>query len=174
MIVVGFDGSAPAVTALHWAADEAVLRGVDLHVLRAWGFAQELAAILAERGMADGVPPADEVAATVQARLEHDVAALLPAERLATVRCRAAEADPAALLLEAGADADLLVIGPRGRGRVASLVLGSVTLACVQQATSPVVVVRSPRTDTRACAQPLPGGRRRRRHRRVTGCLPAG
>jgi nucleotide-binding universal stress UspA family protein len=144
MIVVGFDGSAPAVAALRWAADEAALRGVELLVLRAWDFAQELAAILAERGMADGVPPEAEVAAMVQSRLEHDVATLLPAERLATVRCRAAEGHPAAMLVEAGADADLLVVGPRGRGRVASLLLGSVTLACVQQATSPVVVVHSP------------------------------
>ena len=144
MIVVGFDGSAPAESALTWAADEAALRGVELLVLRAWDFSQELAAILAERGMAEGVPPETEVAAVVQARLEHDVAAVLPAERLATVRCRAAEGHPAALLLEAGADADLIVVGPRGRGRVASLLLGSVTLACVQQATRPVVVVRSP------------------------------
>ena len=144
MIVVGFDGSAPAVTALRWAADEAALRGVELQVLRAWDLVQELAAILAERGMAEGVPPEAEVAATVQAWLERDVAALLPAERLATVRCRALEAHPAAMLVEASAGADLLVIGPRGRGRVASLLLGSVTLACVQQATSPVVVVPTP------------------------------
>ena len=145
MIVVGFDGSAPAVAALRWAADEAALRGVELLVLRAWDLAQELAAILSERGMADGVPPETEVAATVQSRLEHDVAALLPAERLAAVRCQAAEAHPAAMLVEAGADADLLVIGPRGRGRVASLLLGSVTLGCVQQATCPVVVAHAPR-----------------------------
>ena len=144
MIVVGFDGSAPAVTALRWAADEAALRGVELLVVRAWDFSRELAAMLAEHGIADGVPPEAEVTAMVQSRLEHDVAALLPAERLATVRCRALEAHPAAMLVEASAGADLLVIGPRGRGRVASLVLGSVTLACVQQATSPVVVVRSP------------------------------
>jgi nucleotide-binding universal stress UspA family protein len=144
MIVVGFDGSAPAVAAVRWAAEEAALRGVELHVLRAWDLAQELAATLAERGMAEGVPAVTEVAAAVQARLEHDVAALLPAERPATVRCRAVEAHPVALLVEAAADPGLRVNGPRGRGRVASLLLGSVTLACVQQATSPVVVVRSP------------------------------
>ena len=144
MIVVGFDGSAPAVAALRWAADEAALRGVELHVLQAWDFPQELAALLARRGMADGVPPEAEVAASVQQELEHDVAALLPADRLATVRCRAAEAHPVSMLVEAAAGADLLVVGPRGRGRVASLLLGSVTLGCVQQATCPVVVAHAP------------------------------
>jgi nucleotide-binding universal stress UspA family protein len=141
MIVVGFDGSAPAVAALRWAAEEAALRGVELHVLRGWDLAQELAAVVAERGLADGVPPESEVAALVRQRLERDVTALLPAERLANVRYRALEAHPVTMLVEASADAELLVIGPRGRGRVASLVLGSVTLACVQQAGCPVVVV---------------------------------
>jgi nucleotide-binding universal stress UspA family protein len=144
MIVVGFDGSAPAVAALRWAADEAALRGVELHVMRAWDLAQELAAVLAQRGMADGVPSEAEVAAGVQQRLEHEVAAVLPADSLATVRCRAVEAHPVSLLVEAAAGADLLVLGPRGRGRVASVLLGSVTLACVQQATCPVVVAHAP------------------------------
>jgi nucleotide-binding universal stress UspA family protein len=144
MIVVGFDGSPPAVAALRWAADEATLRGVELHVVQAWDLAQALAALLAQRGMADGVPSADEVAASVLQRLEDDVAGLLPADRLATVRCRVEEAHPAAMLVEASAGAELLVLGPRGRGRVASLLLGSVTLACVQQATCPVVVAHAP------------------------------
>ena len=99
MIVVGFDGSAPAVAAFRWAADEAALRGVELHVLRAWDLAQELADILGERGMADGVPSQDEVATAVQAQLERDVAELLPADCPATVRCRAEEAHPAELLV---------------------------------------------------------------------------
>jgi nucleotide-binding universal stress UspA family protein len=141
MIVVGFDGSAPAVAALRWAAEEAALRGVELHVLRGWDLAQELAAVVAERGLADGVPPESEVAALVRQRLERDVTALLPAERLESVRYRALEAHPVTMLVEASADAELLVLGPRGRGRVASLLLGSVTLACVQQAGCPVVVV---------------------------------
>lgn len=144
MIVVGFDGSAPALAALRWAADEAALRGVELHVLRAWDLTQELAALLSQHGMAEGVPAEAEVAGIVQARLEHDVAAALPADHPATVRCRAGEAHPVALLVEAAAGADLLVLGPRGRGRVASLLLGSVTLACVQQAPCPVVVAHAP------------------------------
>jgi nucleotide-binding universal stress UspA family protein len=143
MIVVGFDGSAPAEAALRWAAAEAALRGVELHVLRAWDLGQELAAVLGERGMQDGVPPATEVEAEVLARLERDVAALLPAGGAPVVRCRVVEAHPATMLVDAAAGADLLVLGPRGRGRVASMLLGSVTLACVQQSTTPVVVVHS-------------------------------
>jgi nucleotide-binding universal stress UspA family protein len=141
MIVVGFDGSAPAVAALRWAVDEAALRGTQLEVLRAWDLVQELAGVLSDRGMADGVPAESEVAELVQRRLADDVAALLPGGVPDHVRCRAVEAHPVAMLVDASAAADLLVVGPHGRGRVAGLLLGSVTLACVQQASSPVVVV---------------------------------
>jgi nucleotide-binding universal stress UspA family protein len=48
---------------------------------------------------------------------------------------------PADVLVKASRDAQLLVVGPRGMGRL-RLLLGSVTLACLQQAHCPVVVVR--------------------------------
>jgi nucleotide-binding universal stress UspA family protein len=88
------------------------------------------------------VPQASELEVKARHRLEDDVAAVLPVERRSGIRCRAERNHPVTLLVEASADADLLVVGPRGQGRVASLVLGSVSLAAVHQAKCPVVVVQ--------------------------------
>ena len=142
MIVVGFDGSAPAEAALRWAAAEATLRGVELHVVRAWGLVDELAAALSGREDVSGpVPPVSELEANALRRLEDDVTALLPADDRPAVRYHAVQDHPVEALLEAAARAELLVVGPRGRGRMAELVLGSVSLACVHRAACPVVVV---------------------------------
>jgi nucleotide-binding universal stress UspA family protein len=60
---------------------------------------------------------------------------------------------PGRVLVEQSSDADLLVVGHRGRGGFRSAMLGSVGLQCVLHASVPVTVVR-PRQ------QPLDGGDR--------------
>jgi nucleotide-binding universal stress UspA family protein len=49
---------------------------------------------------------------------------------------------PAKVLVHQTRDADVLVLGHRGRGAVAGALLGSVGLACVLHATCPVTIVR--------------------------------
>jgi nucleotide-binding universal stress UspA family protein len=60
-----------------------------------------------------------------------------------TVETSVSEGEPAAALVEAPANADLLVVGSRGHGELAGILLGSVSEYCAAHADCPVVVVRA-------------------------------
>jgi nucleotide-binding universal stress UspA family protein len=93
-------------------------------------------------------PPADTKPADyqVQARKILDQAidkALGPGPgRPVELRPISAHGHPAAVLLEAAAGAQLLVVGNRGHGGFKEALLGSVGQHCVQHAPCPVVVIR--------------------------------
>lgn len=142
MIVVGFDGSRHSKHALGWASAEARLRDTGLRVLHAWKIPQILPLVTADRPRSGGVPPLAELRQTAQQRLQRQVADLLPNEDADRVRCEAVHGHAPKLLLAASADAELLVVGSRGLGTAAGLLLGSVSLACVHEAGCPVVIVR--------------------------------
>jgi nucleotide-binding universal stress UspA family protein len=143
-IVVGVDGSEFANGALAVAAREAALRGARLRVVSAW---QVPAAVYGGPGFAGEVDR--ETIASFQKEADDIVrAALGEVERLEpgverdgeTFEGSAAEA-----LLREAQDADLVVVGNRGRGALASLVLGSVSHEVVENAPCPVLVVREKR-----------------------------
>lgn len=139
-IVVGIDGSEGSLAALRWAADEARLRHARLEVVVSWQY-PALSTI-----PAFGVlPPADEMSEEAKRGLT----ALLRDEGLADdpdleVVEAVVQGSAGSALLDAAADADLLVVGSRGHGGVAGLLLGSVSLQCVTHAACPVVVVPHP------------------------------
>jgi nucleotide-binding universal stress UspA family protein len=137
-IVVGVDGSPPSLHALDWAAREAAARQRPLRILHAfqWPLTNELMG-----------PPA---VGPPDAGLQHAAERVLSA---AADRVRAAAptlevstglpADaPAAALIDASHDADLLVVGHRGLGGFSGLLLGSVGVQTAAHAACPVVVVR--------------------------------
>jgi nucleotide-binding universal stress UspA family protein len=84
------------------------------------------------------------------------------AEGIDVERSVVEDRNPAQALVELSADADLLVVGSRGRGGFTSLLLGSVSHAAVLHALCPVAVIPSSAEDRKAAA-PLqverPGGR---------------
>jgi nucleotide-binding universal stress UspA family protein len=138
-IVVGVDGSEQGERALDWAIDEAKLRGARLLLISAWhvpaiaygspGFAPQLEKPL-DRTF-------EEVAGeSVAAALERVRAAGLEAET--SVR----QGQAAEVLIEASGSADLLVVGSRGHGGFAGLLLGSVSAQCAHHAKCPVMIVR--------------------------------
>jgi nucleotide-binding universal stress UspA family protein len=145
-IVVGVDGSEGSLEALRWAADEARLRGAKLVAVHAWSapYAPAMPGI--------GEPAALPVDRTVvqQAADEALEASLreagVPREGIELERA-VIEDSPAYALLEQAEDADLLVVGSRGHGRIAGALLGSISQQVAQHAPCPVVIVRAPKAE---------------------------
>ena len=65
-----------------------------------------------------------------------------------------AESPAGPALIDNAHDAELIVVGRRGRGAVKSLVLGSVSSYVLQHATCPVLVVQAPHHRTEAGSRP--------------------
>lgn len=137
-IVVGIDRSEEAAAALRWACEEARLRGASLDVVHAWTL--PFAGDPVGRTAAD--PRAFLHAAT------HLVASVV-AETLGDhpgveVTEVVVNGDAATALVDRAGGADLLVVGSRGHGGFAGLLLGSVSHKVAAHAPCPVAVVRPP------------------------------
>jgi nucleotide-binding universal stress UspA family protein len=148
-IVVGVDGSDGSRRALRWAADEARLRGADLEVVYAYEYHGSWLAYGVYEG-ATSPAQVDAIRANMEsASREAAKAAQALVDRLVegldapNVTGEAVQSSHAAeTLVEMSEDADMLVVGSRGRGGFRSLVLGSVSHQCAQHATCPVVIIR--------------------------------
>lgn len=134
-IVVGVDGSDASRAAVRWAADEARLRGIGLQAVEGWEFSPLI--------FAADVPVAlDELRASVTEHLRSVVADEVGAG-VDVTELVVEKAPVPALLDQCGPD-DILVVGSRGRGGFAGLLLGSVSQQLAQHSTCPVVIVRPP------------------------------
>ncbi|MEV7687499.1 universal stress protein [Streptomyces bungoensis] len=118
-LVVGVDGSEASLEAVDWAADEAVRHAVPLHLLHAAGADQEASDVI-------GAASSRAAGRAAEVRLSTEIA----------------HEDAASALVGRGRNAFALVLGSRGLGDLAGLLLGSVSLAVAARADCPVVVVR--------------------------------
>jgi nucleotide-binding universal stress UspA family protein len=137
-VVVGVDGSEPSLRALRWAAHQAGLTGSTLEVVTAWTFPEHAAPL----GVVPKVPWPEELLAQAQEALDRLLDEVLPNRDKDRVHARVVRGSAGPVLVDAAHDADLLVVGTRGRGEFADLFLGSVSERCVRHAGCPVVVVR--------------------------------
>lgn len=137
--IVGHDGSEHADHALAWALTQAEGWPVRVEVVGAYVF--PAVAGLPAAGSAISLSTADFVEA-VEARLDRVLASVdVPAGVSIERRAEAGPAAQALLTRSAGEDAELLVLGQRGRGGFARLLLGSVSQQCATHALVPTVVV---------------------------------
>ncbi len=138
-IVVGVDGSGGSQEALEWAVKHAALEHVPLTVLAV----HEVAAS-AWTGSPivypEDQPDQHHTRESAQEAVTKTISDLAAQPESVTVT--ALSGQPAKALIDASADADLVVVGLRGAGGFASLVMGSVSSKVVNHAKCPVVVVR--------------------------------
>jgi nucleotide-binding universal stress UspA family protein len=145
-VVVGYDGSAPSRRALAWAADEAASRTAALEVVLGWQV-DDLHEAVAQAGGAEADAPAPQDSLERRAQAVVDEAVAEVRERVPAATGTAVRRSGSAALLGAAhrldAAADLLVVGSRGRGGFAGLVLGSTSDQVSRHAACAVVVLRS-------------------------------
>ena len=138
-ITVGVDGSAQSQRALEWAIREAGLRSAPLTVLAVHQVAGNHWTGNPEVYPADQ-PETDKMRQAAQDAVQKAVdAAGEPGP--ASVTVRAVSGIAAQELINASKDSDLVVVGSRGGGGFARLMLGSVSSQVVNHATCPVVVI---------------------------------
>ena len=129
-IVVGIDGSEPAFGALRWAADLAYRADIDLVAAWAW--------------ISGDVRPDPTAAGPLRELAERDLRAWCAGARASvTPEIAVVEGDAPRALMALAEDqhADLLVVGPHGRGGPAGVRLGSVTNHLVHHTRTPLGIV---------------------------------
>jgi nucleotide-binding universal stress UspA family protein len=140
VIVVGVDGSETSRAALRFAFEEAALRDATLRTVHAWQFSYPGTWRLGGGYPVSGLD-LDSVRKAADAALEAIVAAVIPDRGEVEVVRRAVEGASGDVLVDESQDAELLVVGSRGLGGFAGILLGSVSQQCAHQAACPVVII---------------------------------
>jgi nucleotide-binding universal stress UspA family protein len=162
VVVVGIDGSEGSSKALAWAAQEARMRGAVLRVVHAWRlpWLSDAASLQAwppvgrgglgvrdekvyEDFRAEVVSMASGEPGAAEASVASQIAAVLGPSPDVALERNVKEGRAAQVILEAAEDADLVVVGSRGREGFVGLLLGSVSSQVAQHAHCPVTIVHS-------------------------------
>jgi nucleotide-binding universal stress UspA family protein len=133
-VVVGTDGSEKARAALEWAVEYARTHDAVLRVVNVWQYPY-----LGSEAAAMATPSRDIFVESATAILDEALAAVSTTG--ITVERVIREGQPARELLDEAKDADLLVVGSRGHGGFAGLLLGSVATQCARHPEVPTVIV---------------------------------
>ncbi len=142
-IVVGVDGSGPSLDALRWAAHFASVFGARLDVVTSWEYPQNFGWATASSEW----NPAEDMKNVLDDAIRAVFGDRPPAGVQAVVR----EGGAARVLLDASQGATMLVVGSRGHGGFAGMLLGSVSSNVAEHAPCPVFIVHGD--------QPPPGPR---------------
>jgi nucleotide-binding universal stress UspA family protein len=154
-IVVGVDGSAGSDAALRWALAEARLRGSRLRLVHAYETPRMpvsdvglgvVGGMAVPTGVTEETEELRRVVETEARSLIDDALGRAGDEATGGLEIDRipAHGPPAATLIESARNAELLVLGSRGRGGFLGLLLGSVSQQCAQHPPCPVVILPSP------------------------------
>lgn len=136
-VVVGVDGSEASQQAVNFAAEQASMRGVPLIAVYAWmpPLTPGLEYLWSEELVEAQRSAAEEAIAIGTAGLATRYPDL-------EIERRIVQAPPVAALLQAAENADMIVVGSRGRGGISRLLLGSVSHGVLQALPRTTVVTR--------------------------------
>lgn len=135
-IIVGVDGSEASLEALRRAKDLARALNAQVEVIGCWDYPR-----MYDGYMVSGIEGFKESAEKV---LNQAVTSIFGTDTPTNVTVSLMRGDPRPVLIKAGRNADLLVVGRRGHGRLAGLLIGSVSSYCIAHATCPVLVAHTP------------------------------
>jgi nucleotide-binding universal stress UspA family protein len=138
-VVVGDDGSPAAEAAIRYALEEAKRRDSVLHVVRAWTIPNAEHPPDSPFGY---VPSLHELEAATLEVTRQRVRRLMGDSGHPPVEVHAVHGPAVDVLVAASRMADVVIVGSRGLGGLASLVLGSVAEQVIRRSSGPVVVVR--------------------------------
>jgi nucleotide-binding universal stress UspA family protein len=141
-MIVGVDGSDESKEALRWAAHLAGTLGAEMTAVAAW----HIPVSYGIGGAAMAWDPAQDMTKC----LTQTVDEVFGADRPIGLELRVHEGNAPQVLLDSSREALMLVVGSRGHGGFAGLLLGSVSSSVAEHATCPVLVVHGDR--------PLPQG----------------
>lgn len=136
-VLVAHDGSRQAEVATRTAARLAAALKLPVNVVRAWNVSTAPRPSTASSGY---MPPFEDFEAATLAALEEDLAPIRSEHPAVTITAAVVHGSPAEKLIEASGRADLIVLGSRGHGGFAGLLLGSVSEQVVRHARCPVLV----------------------------------
>jgi nucleotide-binding universal stress UspA family protein len=134
-IVVGIDGSAQSRIALAWAAKQAALTSSPLNIIMTWEYPTNY-------GYTMGWPEDIDFAADAKSELEKCVSEVLGTDPKIEVTASVHQGHAALMLVEESKHSSLLVVGSRGHGEFAGMLLGSVSEFAATHADCPVVIIR--------------------------------
>ncbi|HXY45763.1 MAG TPA: universal stress protein [Acidimicrobiales bacterium] len=136
-IVVGIDGSEPSKAALAWAVRQARLTGAPLEVLITWEMPTTY-------GWAAPLPDGVDFEGDARGVINEEIEKVMGPDAASQVDLTVSviEGHPAAVLLHESKTAALVVVGSRGHGAFAGMLLGSVGQHLAAHASCPVVIIR--------------------------------
>ena len=140
--MVGVDGSEGSARALSWAVEQARAESRTLTLLHSGGESLLRATVLLDADGTDHEALYDRLRTADLALTERCAAVVTEADPGLEVEVVVVGTDARTALVDASQRAHLVVLGSRGRGRVASMMLGSVSRYVAAHAVCPVVVCR--------------------------------
>lgn len=138
-IVVGVDGSEASLEALRTAQYLGAPLNAQIEAMGCWEHPR-----MYDGYVMMGIEGFRESAEKV---VTHAVTSVFGSDLPSNVRISLVEGDPKNVLVKASKDADFLILGRRGHGKLGKLLIGSVSSSCIARAKCPVLVVHAPEDD---------------------------